>query len=132
MMIAKRVLIILAVTLIAVLAFGPQVASAQDGEKVHTVVDKMPEIKGGLSSFYKKVKYPKKARRKGVSGRVYLQLIVDKNGDVQNPKVIRGIGSGCDDAAIDAIKKVSFTPGKLNGEIVKVKYSLPVTFKIQK
>ncbi|WP_138430802.1 energy transducer TonB [Fodinibius saliphilus] len=108
----------------------PSTANAQD-DKVYTVVDQMPEIKGGLPALYKKIEYPKEARRKGISGRVYLQVIVDENGDVQEPKVLKGIGGGCGEAAIDAIKDVKFTPGKQGGSAVKVKYSLPVTFRIE-
>lgn len=91
----------------------------------------MPEIEGGLSALYKKIKYPAEARDKGISGRVYVQFIVDENGDAKDPKVIKGIGAGCDKAATDAIKKVKFTPGKIDGMAVKVKYTLPVTFKLK-
>ncbi|NGP87411.1 energy transducer TonB [Fodinibius halophilus] len=109
---------------------NPTTVNAQD-DKVYTVVDKMPEIKGGLPALYKEIDYPKEARRKGISGRVYLQVIVDENGDVQDPKVLKGIGGGCGEAAIDAIKDVKFTPGQQGGKAVKVKYSLPVTFRIE-
>ncbi|MEL7833577.1 energy transducer TonB [Fodinibius sp. Rm-B-1B1-1] len=104
---------------------------AQDSDKVYSVVDQMPEIEGGLPALYEKIKYPKEAVKQGISGRVFLQVIVDENGQAQNPKVIRDIGGGCGDAAAEAITKVDFKPGVHEGEKVKVKYSLPVTFKIE-
>ena len=72
------------------------------------------------------------ARKAGLEGRVYLQFIIDERGKVHNPIVVRGIGGGCDEAAIDAIKKVSFSPGLQRGKPVKVKYSLPIMFKLAK
>lgn len=108
----------------------PAMSQSASGE-IHTVVDVMPEIEGGLSALYKQIKYPKKAIDEGISGRVYLQIIVDENGNAQNPEILRDIGGGCGEAAAKAIKKVKFTPGKQNGEAVKVKYSLPVTFRIE-
>ncbi|GAA5520662.1 hypothetical protein Asal01_00594 [Fodinibius salicampi] len=108
----------------------PAMSQSASGE-IHTVVDVMPEIEGGLSALYKKIKYPQKAISEGISGRVYLQLIVDENGNAQNPEVLRDIGGGCGEAAVEAIKKVKFTPGKQGGKAVKVKYSLPVTFRIE-
>lgn len=104
---------------------------AQDSDKVHSVVDQMPEIEGGLPALYDKIEYPKKAVKQEISGRVFLQVVVDKNGQAQNPKVIRDIGGGCGEAAAEAITKVDFKPGVHKGEKVKVKYSLPITFEIK-
>lgn len=111
---------------------SPNSAFAQDATKVYNVADKMPEIKNGLSSLYKKIKYPEKARKAGISGRVYIQFIVDENGNVEKPKVLKGIGGGCDQAALAAIKNVKFNPGIKNGQAVKVRFTLPVAFRLQK
>lgn len=111
--------------------FSRPAMSQDSADDIHTVVDVMPEIEGGLSALYKKIKYPKKAVNEGISGRVYLQIIVDENGDAQNPEILRDIGAGCGEAAVEAIKKVKFIPGKQNGKAVKVKYSLPVTFRLE-
>jgi len=118
------------VLIVLSLGVNPSIAIAQDADKIHTVVDEMPEIKGGLSALYEEIEYPKKAVRSNISGRVYLQVIVDENGQPRNPKVIRDIGGGCGEAAAEAITKVDFKPGKQDGEAVKVKYSLAVTFRI--
>ena len=102
-----------------------------DSTKVYKVVDQMPEVIGGVKAIYKEIQYPKRAIKAGVEGRVFLQFVVDEKGDVQDPKVLRGIGTGCDKAAIAALKKVKFKPGVHKGEKVKVQYSLPITFKIE-
>lgn len=127
----NRIFISTCLALVMGLLSNPKTAFAQQKEKVYSVADKMPEIKGGLSSLYKKIKYPQKARKSGISGRVYIQFIVDKNGDVKNPKVLKGIGGGCDKAAVSAIKDVKFKPGKKGGKNVNVKFTLPVAFRLQ-
>lgn len=102
-----------------------------DSTKVYKVVEQMPEVIGGVKAIYKHINYPKRAIKAGVEGRVFLQFVVDENGDVQDPKVLRGIGTGCDKEAISALKKVKFKPGRHKGETVKVQFSLPITFKIE-
>lgn len=104
---------------------------AQDSDEVYSVVDQMPEIEGGLPALYDEIEYPKEAVKNNISGRVFLQVIVDENGQAQDPKVIRDIGGGCGDAAAEAITKVNFKPGVKDGQKVKVKYSLPITFRIE-
>jgi len=130
----NRVITLASVLAFTIIAFGmnPTAAIAQDSEKIHTIVDEMPEIIGGLPALYKEIDYPKEAVKKHISGRVYLQVIVNTEGKAENPKVLRGIGGGCGEAAVAGISKVDFKPGKHNGKKVKVKYSLPVTFRLEK
>ena len=109
----------------------PSSAYAQVSGKVYNVVDKMPAIKNGLSSLYKKIKYPDAARKAGISGRVYIQFIVDASGNVEKPKVLKGIGGGCDKAALAGIKEVKFNPGMLKGKAVNVRFTLPITFRLK-
>lgn len=101
-------------------------------EQVFLVVEKMPEIRGGLAALMKHIKYPEIARKAGLEGRVFLQFVIDERGRVNNPIVVRGIGGGCDEAAIEAVKKITFTPGLQRGKPVKVKYSLPIVFRLEK
>ncbi|PAU94632.1 hypothetical protein CK503_07515 [Aliifodinibius salipaludis] len=122
---------VLAVTIIAI-GMTPSAVFGQGSGEVHTVVDEMPEIIGGLPALYKEIEYPKEAVKNNVSGRVYLQVIVNTDGKAEAPKIIRDIGSGCGEAAVEGITKVDFKPGKQDGKKVKVKYSLPVTFRIDK
>ncbi len=130
----------IAVTVLAVLVL-PAVVHASflngsfetahvDSAEVFLVVEQMPEIIGGLPALYKEIRYPDAAIRNGVEGRVFLQFVVDENGQASDIEIMRDIGSGCGEAAAEAIKKVSFTPGMQNGSAVKVRFSLPVTFRI--
>jgi TonB family protein len=99
--------------------------------EVFMVVEQMPELVGGLAGLAEKVRYPDVAKRAGVQGRVFLQFVVDKDGSVVNPIVVRGIGSGCDEAALDALRASTFTPGMQRGKTVAVKMSLPVVFRLK-
>ncbi|MCG8372621.1 MAG: energy transducer TonB [Balneolales bacterium] len=100
-------------------------------DTVFTMVDVMPEIKGGLKEFYKQIKYPNQAQRERIEGRVFIKFIVDENGDVKNPEILKDIGGGCGEAAIEGIQKVKFTPGRNAGQPVSVYYTLPVTFRLE-
>jgi protein TonB len=104
--------------------------AVEDSVKIYDVVDQMPEIEGGIKEVYKNIEYPRAALARRVEGRVFVKFIVDENGNVKNPEVIKDIGAGCGEAAIEGIKKLKFTPGKLKGKPVKVYYTLPVSFKI--
>ena len=104
----------------------------EDSAKVYDVVDQMPEIEGGIGEIYKYIEYPQAAVTRRIEGRVFIKFVVDENGRVRNPEIVKDIGSGCGDAAIEGIKKVKFKPGKLQGQAVKVNYTLPVNFQIQK
>jgi len=106
-----------------------QVVEDEEPE-IFIVVENEPILIGGLEGIQKNIKYPELARRAGIEGRVFIQFIVDEGGNVIDPVVIRGIGGGCDEAALEAVKKAKFTPGKQRGKPVKVQYSLPITFRL--
>ncbi len=101
-----------------------------EGEEYLAYAEQMPQPVGGLPAIYKKIKYPKIAKDAGLQGKVYLLAFIDSNGSVNQVKVIKGIGGGCDEAAANAIKQCKFTPGKSNGKNVKVKMSLQIQFKL--
>ncbi|MFZ0453813.1 MAG: energy transducer TonB [Ignavibacteriaceae bacterium] len=90
----------------------------------------MPEPKDGLQILYSKIKYPPDAQKAGVEGKVYLLIYINEKGDVDDVKVLKGLGAGCDEAAVAAVKDTKFAPGKDNGAAIKVKLSLPITFKL--
>lgn len=92
----------------------------------------MPVPKDGIQSIYSKIKYPEVAQKAGIEGKVYLLIYINENGDVDDVKVIKGIGAGCDEAAIEVIKETKFIPAQDNGIAVKVKLSLPFNFKLHK
>ncbi|MCF6268849.1 MAG: energy transducer TonB [Melioribacteraceae bacterium] len=94
-------------------------------------VEQMPEPIGGISAIQKKIVYPEIAKRAGVQGRVYVKAYVDENGKVTKVELIRGIGAGCDEAAMSAVNSTMFKPGKQRGKPVKVQVTVPVLFKLQ-
>jgi protein TonB len=109
----------------------PPAAEEDDEPEIFIVVERMPEPIGGMQAIYDRVVYPEIARRAGIEGRVVLQFIVDERGNVVNPIVIRGIGGGADEAAIEAVRGVRFTPGMQRGQPVKVQFQLPIVFRLQ-
>jgi protein TonB len=90
----------------------------------------MPSPVGGMESIYKHISYPEIAKKAGVSGKVYLLVYVNEKGGVDQVKIVRGLGAGCDEAAMDGVRAARFSPGKNNGSAVKVKLSLAIIFKI--
>ena len=90
----------------------------------------MPEPVGGLPEIYNLIEYPEVAKRTGIQGKVYVLAFINESGDVDDVKVIKGIGGGCDEATIAAVKKSKFTPGKQEGKPAKIKMSLQIQFKL--
>ncbi len=101
-----------------------------EGEAYLPFAEEMPSPVGGLPAIYKHVKYPEIAQKAGIQGKVYLLAFINENGGVDDVKVIKGIGGGCDEAAIKAVKNTKFSPGKNKGKAVKVKFSLAIKFKL--
>lgn len=99
-------------------------------DEVFIVVENPPVLIGGIQSVQKHIVYPDLALKAGIEGRVVVQFIVGKDGEIINPVVLRGIGGGCDEEAIRAVMKAKFQPGMQRGRPVAVKYSLPISFRI--
>lgn len=99
-------------------------------DEVFVIVERMPQLIGGIEGLMKKIKYPDIARQAGIEGRVFIQFIINEKGEVVNPVVVRGVGGGLDEVAINAIKEARFTPGLQRGKPVKVKYVLPIIFRL--
>ena len=107
-----------------------------DKNGVYQIVEEMPEFPGGENALMdyvaKNVVYPKEAQEKGISGRVFVGFIVEKDGSVSEVKVLRGIGGGCDEESIRVVKAMpKWKPGKQEGKPVRVSYLMPITFKLQ-
>jgi TonB family protein len=96
---------------------------------VFLAVEEMPELIGGIKGLQSKIKYPELAMRQGVEGKVLVQAIVDETGKVISANTIKGIGAGCDEAALDAVLNSKFNPGKQRGKNVKVQMTIPIVFK---
>ncbi|MDI6400674.1 energy transducer TonB [Balneolaceae bacterium ANBcel3] len=99
-------------------------------DEVFRIVDEMPEIVGGIEALYGHLQYPDRAVREGIEGRVVVQFIVESDGSIRDPEVLRDIGGGCGEAAVQAIRRVEFTPGRQDGQAVPVIYALPITFRL--
>ena len=121
-------------------------------DEIFKVVEEMPRFPGCdsgsaeekkacadqklLQYLYKNLKYPAIARENGVEGRVYIQFVVERDGTVQDGKIVRDIGAGCGQAALKVVNDMNnlpqrWTPGKQRGKAVRVLYTLPVTFKLE-
>ncbi|SRR5690606_1377610 len=94
-------------------------------------VEEMPEPIGGIQAIQSKIVYPEIAKRAGVEGKVYVLAFVNEQGDVTKVEIIRGLGAGLDEAALNAVKQTKFKPGKQRGKPVKVQVSIPIVFKLQ-
>lgn len=122
-------------TVIQDIVFEAQAPADEEVEEVFLVVEEQPEFPGGLEAFYKfvgdEINYPSQARRLGIEGRVFVQFVVDKTGDLTEFTVVRGIGAGCDEEALRVMKLVpNFKPGKQRGKAVKVRMIVPIYFKM--
>ncbi len=105
-------------------------------EQIFTVVENDPEFPGGMEALYKylaqNIKYPQLARDNNITGRVYVTFVVEKDGSIANPKVLRDIGGGCGQEAIRVVKSMpKWTPGKQRGKAVRVQFNLPVNFSLK-
>ncbi|MEP7264110.1 MAG: energy transducer TonB [Bacteroidota bacterium] len=103
---------------------------------VLTIVEEMPTFPGGegeLQTYLKKnIKYPPLARENGITGRVYVNFIVDREGKIKDAKILRGIGGGCDEEALRVVRSMpSWKPGKQNGRSVNVSFNMPIFFNLQ-
>jgi TonB family protein len=101
-----------------------------EAEEIFVVVEQMPELIGGLESIQRELLYPETARRAGIEGRVYVQFVVDEEGNVTYPRVTRGIGGGADEEALRAVSLAKFRPAMQRGQPVKVHFTLPIFFKL--
>lgn len=108
---------------------APKVEVEEEPE-VFIAVEEMPELIGGLESVQKRIVYPEIARKAGIEGKVFVQFVIDEEGNVRNPIILKGIGGGCDEAALEAVKQAKFKPGKQRGKPVRVQYSIPVIFRL--
>lgn len=94
-------------------------------------VDSPPSPIGGMELIQKNIRYPEIAKRAGIEGTVLILAEIDEKGNVINTSVREGIGAGCDEAAIDAIKNVKFKPAIRDSLPVKYRITIPIKFKLQ-
>lgn len=113
----------------------PSEEITNDTVLVFNYVDEMPEFPGGnemLSNFiYDHIRYPDEAEKNGIQGRVIMQVVIDENGRVTRPEVIKHVSSSLDEEALRIVSMMpEWKPGKKNGVEVKVKFTFPVVFRL--
>ncbi len=99
-------------------------------ETFYVAVDMMPEPSGGIEAIQKKVVYPPEAQRDKIEGKVIVKAFIDEAGSVRRAEIVKGIGSGCDEAAIAAVRSTRFRPGKMNGKVVRVQLTIVLAFRL--
>lgn len=109
---------------------GARSSELSQGGEYQAFAEEMPSPVGGMAAIYGKIKYPEVARRAGISGKVFVLAYINEHGTVEQVKVLRGIGAGCDEAAEAAIKRTRFTPARSKGQAVRVKLSLTIKFQL--
>jgi protein TonB len=124
---------------IAFTSFFSTTTRSQDNVKadsVYTTVDVQPEFPGGYKALGKYVdgknhKYPQEARKNNIEGKVVVQFIINEDGTCSDFEVIAGIGYGCDEAAVEAFKKMpKWKPGLVNGKPVKVRAQMGYNYRL--
>lgn len=114
----------------------PEPPKHEEENKVFDVVEQMPSFPGGdaalMEYLSKNVKYPVVAQENGVQGRVTVTFVVERDGSVTDVKVVRSVDPSLDREASRVISSMPrWIPGKQNGSAVRVKYTVPVTFRLQ-
>lgn len=114
----------------------PEPPKNEEENKVFDVVEEQPSFPGGQGALMAwlrdNIKYPVVAAENGIEGKVIVQFVVGKNGSISNVKVVKSIDPSLDREAVRVVSSMpSWTPGKQNGTSVNVRYTLPVTFKLQ-
>ncbi len=118
-------------------ATGPMVTEEESDEgTVFQVVEQMPEFPGGMEALMKylskNIKYPNIALDNGIQGRVLVSFTVNKDGSIVDPEIMKSVDPSLDKEAIRVISSMpKWNPGKQRGKPVRVKYTVPVAFRIQ-
>ena len=126
----KTLLRILTIGCFIVITELPAQQSVIDDEGIYLMCEKMPELVGGMDALQKKIRYPLQAKSLGVQGVVYVQSIINEKGKIITPKVVKKLGAGCDEEAVRVLKKSKFKPGYDKGKPVKVRFTLPIFFRL--
>ena len=111
-------------------------SQATKADAIHEVVDEPPSFPGGdaaqIAFLSNNLRYPAVAMEQGIQGRVVTQFVVDKDGSITDVKVVRSLDPMLDKEAVRLVKSMpKWTPGKLNGSPVRVKYILPLSFRLE-
>lgn len=100
-------------------------------EEYLPIAEVMPEPADGLAALMKKIQYPNIAKSAGIEGRVIAMAYINENGGVDDVKIIKGIGGGCNEEVERVLRASKFKPGEKDGKPVKVKLTLSFVFKLK-
>ena len=108
----------------------------EEENKIFTIVEQMPSFPGGdaalMQYLAKNIKYPAVAEDMGIQGRVICQFVIERDGSVSDVRIARGVDPSLDKEAMRVVSAMpKWIPGRQNGQFVRVKYSLPVNFRLQ-
>lgn len=109
---------------------------AQKNQKVFDIVEQMPEYPGGQAALFeylsKNIKYPADAEKKKVEGKVFVTFVVDTDGKITDVSLMRKVFPSLDAEAIRVISAMpNWIPGKQKGRVVRVKYTVPIMFRLK-
>ena len=104
-------------------------------DEILIFVEAPPQFPGGddamLKFIQQNLKYPPRARRMGIEGRVFIKAVIEKDGAISNAAVMKGIGAGCDEEALQIIRSFPrWIPGKQRGKPVRVRMTFPIKFRL--
>ncbi len=104
-------------------------------QEIFMVVENAPAFPGGdvarMKFLQDNIKYPQMARESGIQGTVYVTFVVERNGNVTDVKILRGIGGGCDEEAVRVVQNMpKWEPGKQRGKPVRVQFNMPIKFTL--
>ena len=114
----------------------PEPPKHEEEYKVFDIVEQMPSFPGGPAALMKflhdNIKYPVVAQENGVQGRVVVAFVVERDGSITDVHIARGVDPSLDKEAVRVVKSMpKWTPGKQNGSAVRVKFNVPVAFRLQ-
>lgn len=114
----------------------PKVVEPEETEEIFMVVENQPEFPGGPAAMMKflsdNIRYPVIAQENGIQGRVICNFVVEKDGSITDVQVVRGQDPSLDKEAVRVIQDMPrWTPGKQRGKPVRVRFTLPVVFRLQ-
>lgn len=102
----------------------------EDVDEIFVAVEEMPEIIGGVAHLQSLVEYPEIARKAQMEGTVVVRVVVNLDGSPSNPEVLRSAGAALDKAAVEAVMKLEFTPGRQRNRPVRTLMAIPVRFQL--
>lgn len=132
----KLILMSLMAVCCLVTASAQKTVVSQKNQKVYDVAEQMPEYPGGMPAMFeflmKNMKYPKDAEKQKVEGRVMVMFVVETDGSISDVKVAKKTFPSLDAEAVRVVQSMpKWTPGRDKGKVVRVQYTLPVSFRLK-